>query len=59
MSLVITPENVMMIPWWERSEKDVKGTERQRERQTDRTDRQTEQTDKQKYRDKQKDSIFF
>ena len=40
-SVVITPENFMMIPWWEHSQKGV--TDRQTDRQTDRrTDRQTE-----------------
>ena len=42
-SLVITPENFMMIPWWEHSQKGV--TDRQTDRQTDgQTDRQTENT---------------
>ena len=37
LSLVITPENFMMIPWWEHSQKGVT------DRQTDgRTDRQTD-----------------
>ena len=38
LSLVITPENFMMIPWREHSEKGVTGTDRQRqiERQRDR-----------------------
>ena len=34
LSLVITPENFMMIRWWEHSEKGV--TDRQTDRQTDR-----------------------
>ena len=38
-TLVITPENFMMIRWWEHSQKGV--TDRQTDRQTDRrTDRQ-------------------
>ena len=42
-SLVITPENFMMIRWWERSQKGV--TDRQTDGQTDgRTDGQTENT---------------
>ena len=42
-SLVITPENFMMIRWWEHSQKGV--TDRQTDRQTDRrTDGQTENT---------------
>ena len=42
-SLVITPENFMMIRWWEHSEKGM--TDRQTDRQTDgRTDGQTENT---------------
>ena len=42
-SLVITPENFMMIRWWEHSQKGV--TDRRTDRQTDRrTDRQTENT---------------
>ena len=41
LSLVITPENFMMIRWWEHGEKGV--TDRQTDRQTDRrTDRRTE-----------------
>ena len=35
LSLVITPENLMMMPWWEHSEKGVTGTDRQTDRQTD------------------------
>ena len=43
LSLVITPENFMMIRWWEHSEKGV--TDGQTDGQTDRqTDRQTENT---------------
>ena len=43
LSLVITPENFMMIRWWEHSQKGV--TDRQTDRRTDRqTDRQTEKT---------------
>ena len=43
LSLVITPENFMMIRWWEHSQKGV--TDRQTDRQTDRrTDGQTENT---------------
>ena len=39
--LVITPENFMMTPWWEHSQKGV--TDRRTDRQTDRqTDRRTE-----------------
>ena len=42
-SWVITPENIMMIRWWEHSQKGV--TDRQTDRQTDRrTDGQTENT---------------
>ena len=42
-SLVITPENFMMIRWWEHSQKGV--TDRQTDGQTDRrTDGQTENT---------------
>ena len=42
-SVVITPDNFMMIRWWEHSQKGV--TDRQTDRQTDgRTDRQTENT---------------
>ena len=42
-SLVITPENFMMIRWWEHSQKGV--TDRRTDGQTDRrTDRQTENT---------------
>ena len=42
-SLVITPENCMMIRWWEHSQKGV--TDRRTDRQTDRrTDGQTENT---------------
>ena len=46
-SLVITPENCTMIPWWEHSQKGV--TDRRTDGQTDRwtdgqTDRQTENT---------------
>ena len=42
LSLVIPPENFMMIPWWEHSEKGVTGTDRQRDRQTERqTERKT------------------
>ena len=37
LSMVITPENLMMIQWWEHSEKGVKGVHRYR-----RTDGQTE-----------------
>ena len=41
LSLVITPENFMMIRWWEHGEKGV--TDGQTDRQTDRrTDRQTD-----------------
>ena len=43
LSLVITPENFMMIRWWEHSQKGV--TDRQTDTQTDRqrqTDRQTD-----------------
>ena len=55
LSLVITPENFMMIQWWEHSEKGVtdRQTDRRTDRQTDRhtyrqTDRQTDgQTDRQ------------
>ena len=43
LSLVITPENFMMIRWWEHSQKGV--TDGQTDRRTDRqTDRQTENT---------------
>ena len=43
LSLVITPENFMMIGWWEHSQKGV--TDRQTDRQTDgRTDGQTDWT---------------
>ena len=43
LSLVITPENFMMIPWWEHSQKGV--TDGQTDRRTDgQTDRQTENT---------------
>ena len=43
LSLVITPENFMMIRWWEHSQKGV--TDGQTDRQTDgQTDRQTENT---------------
>ena len=43
LSLVITPENFMMIRWWEHSQKGV--TDGQTDRQTDgRTDRQTDWT---------------
>ena len=37
-SVVITPENFMMIPWWEHSQKGVtdRRTDRQTDRQTDR-----------------------
>ena len=42
-SLVITPENFMMIRWWEHSQKGV--TDRRTDRRTDgQTDRQTENT---------------
>ena len=42
-SVVITPENIVMIRWWENSQKGV--TDRQTDRQTDRrTDGQTENT---------------
>ena len=41
LSLVITPENFMMIRWWEHSQKGV--TDRQTDRRTDgQTDRQTD-----------------
>ena len=41
LSLVITPENFMMIWWWEHGEKGV--TDRRTDRRTDRqTDRQTD-----------------
>ena len=43
LSLVISPENFMMIRWWEHHQKGV--TDRQTDGQTDRrTDRQTENT---------------
>ena len=43
LSLVITPEKIMMIRWWEHSEKGV--TDRQTDRQTDgQTDGRTENT---------------
>ena len=43
LTMVITPENFMMIRWWEHSEKGV--TDRRTDRRTDRqTDRQTENT---------------
>ena len=43
LSLVITPENFMMIRWWEHSQKGV--TDGRTDRRTDgRTDRQTENT---------------
>ena len=43
LSLVITPENFMMIRWWEHSQKGV--TDRQTDRRTDgQTDGQTENT---------------
>ena len=43
LSLVITPENFMMIRWWEHSQKGV--TDRQTDRQTDgRTDGRTDWT---------------
>ena len=43
LSLVITPENFMMIGWWEHSQKGV--TDRQTDGQTDRrTDRRTDWT---------------
>ena len=43
LSLVITPENFMMIGWWEHSQKGV--TDRRTDGQTDRqTDRQTDWT---------------
>ena len=43
LSLVITPENFMMIGWWEHSQKGV--TDRRTDRQTDgRTDGQTDWT---------------
>ena len=45
LSLIITPENFMMIQWWEHSQKGVTDgrTDRQTDRQTDgRTDRQTD-----------------
>ena len=45
LSLVITPENFMMIRWWEHSQKGVTDRDRQTDGQTDRqTDRQTENT---------------
>ena len=44
-SVVITPENFMMIRWWEHSQKGV--TDRQTDRQTRQADRQTDkQTDR-------------
>ena len=43
LSLVITPENVMMIRWWEHTQKGV--TDGQTDRRTDRrTDKQTDWT---------------
>ena len=43
LTMVITPENFMMIRWWEHGEKGV--TDRRTDRQTDRqTDGQTENT---------------
>ena len=43
LTMIITPENFMMIQWWEHGEKGV--TDRQTDRQTDRrTDRQTDWT---------------